>query len=96
MTMGWYRYDENNYLVLTVHIQPNAKNTEIAGLYGAALKIKLAAPAIEGKANAALLRFLAQRLNVSLSSVILRQGDKSRRKIVVVQQQAKNPFTLLE
>lgn len=49
---------------LTLHIQPGAKHTRIVGLYGEALKISLAAPPVDGKANQALLRFLAEELAI--------------------------------
>ena len=94
--MGWYRYDEANNLVLTLHIQPGAKNTAAAGLHGEALKIKLTAPPVEGKANAALIKFLAERFDVPLSRVILKQGDKSRQKVIMIQQPAHGPEVLLD
>lgn len=84
--MSWYRYDDANNLVLTLHIQTGAKNTEAAGLHGDALRIKLAAAPVEGKANTALLKFLANRFDVPLSKVILRHGDKSRHKVIIIQQ----------
>ena len=87
----WYHYDKVNNLVLTLHIQPGAKMTGITGLYGDALKIKLAAAPVEGKANAMLLSYLADRFDVPLSQVILKQGDKSRHKLVVIQQPIANP-----
>lgn len=87
----WYHYDKVNNLVLTLHVQPGAKMTGITGLYGDALKIRLAAPPVDGKANAVLLNYLADRFNVPLSQVILKQGEKSRRKVVVIQQPIQNP-----
>lgn len=69
---------------LTLHVQPGAKKTEIAGLHGDALKIRLAAPPVDGKANAALIAFVADRLDVSKSSIRLVSGQTSRRKILEV------------
>lgn len=92
--MNWYRYDDANNLVLTLHIQTGAKNTAAAGLHGDALRIKLAAAPVEGKANTVLLKFLAKRFDVSLSQVILRQGDKSRHKVIVIQQPGCGPDVL--
>jgi len=69
---------------LTLHIQPGAKKTEIAGLYGDALKIRLLAPPVDGKANAALLDFLAKRLGLAKSQVALVSGQTSRRKVVEI------------
>jgi len=47
--VSWYRYDDADNLVLTLHIQTGAKNTEAAGLHGDALRIKLAAAPVEGR-----------------------------------------------
>lgn len=69
---------------LTLHIQPGARKTEVAGLHGNALKIRLAAPPVDGKANAALIEFVAARLGVAKSSVSLVSGQTSRRKILEV------------
>jgi uncharacterized protein len=71
-------------LVLSLHIQPGAKNTELAGEYGASLKIRLAAPPVDGKANEALIAWLAKRLQVSRSAVELVSGQASRAKRVRV------------
>ena len=92
--MSWYRSDRDNNLVLTLHIQTGAKRTEAVGLHGEALKIKLAAAPIEGKANAALLKFLAKRFDVPLSQVALKQGAKSRHKVIEIRQSACNPEVL--
>ena len=69
-------------LVLTLHVQPGAKRTEVAGLHGGALKIRLAAPPVEGKANAALLRYLADAFAVPQRAVTLVHGETSRQKTV--------------
>ena len=71
-------------LILTLHIQPGAKKTEVCGLHGDALKIRLAAPPVDGKANAALLAFVADRLGLPKSAVSLKSGQTSRRKVVEV------------
>jgi uncharacterized protein (TIGR00251 family) len=92
--VSWYRYDDADNLVLTLHIQTGAKSTEAAGLHGDALRIKLAAAPVEGRANAALLKFLAKHFDVPLSQVILRQGDKSRHKVIIIQQPGCSPDVL--
>ncbi len=80
---------------LTLHIQPGAKKTEIAGEHGDALKIRLAAPPVDGKANAALLSYLAQAFGVPQRQVILKQGDTSRRKVVEISGSQIAPASLL-
>jgi len=69
---------------LTLHIQPGAKKTEVVGEHGEALKIRLAAPPVDGKANTALLTWLAQRFSVAKRDVTLLSGEKSRHKIVAI------------
>ena len=91
--MSWHRSDGNR-LTLTLHVQPGAKRTEVAGLHGDALKIKLAAPPVDGKANATLLKFIAETFDVPLRQVTLKQGEKSRRKVVEIQQPVHGPDVL--
>ncbi|MBL8435801.1 MAG: YggU family protein [Zoogloea sp.] len=80
--MSWCVQAADGSLILTLHIQPGARKTEIVGLHGDALKIRLAAPPVDGKANAALLGFLAKACGVSKSAVELLSGDTSRAKRV--------------
>lgn len=83
MTVTWLRQDGAS-VVLTLHIQPGAKRTEIAGLHGEALKIRLAAPPVDGKANDALVAYLAKALGVTKSRVELVSGQTSRAKRIRV------------
>jgi len=69
---------------LDVSVAPNARNTAIAGLHGEALRIRLAAQPIDGAANEALLRWLAQSLDISRAQLRLVQGASSRRKCVEI------------
>ncbi len=71
-------------LLLYLHIQPGASRTEIAGLHGDALKIRLATPPVEGRANEALLRYLADLFQVPQRQVELRSGASSRKKRVAI------------
>jgi uncharacterized protein (TIGR00251 family) len=71
-------------VILTLHIQPGAKKTEVAGPHGDALKIRLAAPPVDGKANAALLAFVAAKVGVGRTAVELVSGQTSRAKRVRV------------
>ena len=67
---------------LRFHIIPNAKVDKVVGEHGDAIKIKLRAPAVEGKANAALRQFLAAQLEISKHAIVLERGQKSRGKLV--------------
>ena len=76
----WFRLDAEGTVTLRVHAQPGAKRSEVAGLHGAAVKIRVAAPALEDRANAALVEFLAERFGVAKRDVRLLAGDHSRQK----------------
>ena len=80
--MAWLAQAADGSVVLVLHIQPGARKTEVAGLHGDALKIRLAAPPVDGKANACLIEFLARQLGVAKSAVELVSGDTSRAKRV--------------
>ena len=69
---------------LAVQVVPRASKSEICGLQGDALKVRLQAPPVDGKANAALLDFLAKRIGLARSSVTLISGQASRRKVVEI------------
>lgn len=75
----WYSREGDN---LTIHIyaQPGAKSTQIVGIHDGALKIRLNAPPVDGRANDALQKFLAKQFNVSTKCVQLITGEKNRRK----------------
>ena len=73
-----------NGVYISLHIQPGAKREAIAGLFGSSLKIALNAPPVDGKANAALLRFLAAKLGVAKKQIELCSGAASRDKRVFV------------
>ncbi|MCX7176710.1 MAG: DUF167 family protein [Proteobacteria bacterium] len=84
MSEAWLR-GGGAALVLTLHIQPGAKKTEIVGLHGEALKIRLAAPPVDGKANECLIAFLAQTLGIAKSGIELVSGASSRAKRVHIE-----------
>lgn len=67
---------------LLVHVVANASRTACAGMQGDALRVRLAAPPLEGRANAALLHWLADSLALPRRAVRLRAGETSRRKRV--------------
>ena len=65
-------------------MQPGAKRSEVAGLHGERLKIRIAAPALDGRANDALVAFLAGELGVARGRVAVARGERSRDKLVAV------------
>jgi uncharacterized protein (TIGR00251 family) len=65
---------------LVIHVQPRAKRTAVAGEHGDAIRIRLAAPPVDGAANAELVRFLAERLGVRRADVTIVSGATARRK----------------
>lgn len=67
-----------------MHIQPSAKRNAIVGAYGDRLKIALASPALEGAANFALRRFLADRLKLPMSALHILRGETTRQKILAI------------
>lgn len=89
----WYR-QEADFLTLTLYIQPGAKCTEISGLHGNALKIRLASPPIEGRANEALMDYVAELFHVPVRQVSLKRGAKSRQKVIVVRGSRVNPASI--
>lgn len=72
-------------MILEVHVQPGAKRSEFAGHHGGRVKIRLAAPALENRANEALVAFLAEHYGVAKRSVRIEAGLKSRDKRVVIE-----------
>lgn len=71
-------------VVLRVHTQPRASRTEVVGVHGDRLKIRVAGVPVDGRANADLCRFLAECLSVSPSSVRILRGETSRDKDILV------------
>jgi uncharacterized protein (TIGR00251 family) len=71
--------------VLHVYVQPKASKTRIVGLFDGCLKIAIAAPPVDGKANDEVVKFLARLLNIPGRGVVIQAGAQSRRKRVFVQ-----------
>ena len=67
-------------VIFAVRVQPRASKTEIVGEMAGALKIRLQAPALEGRANEALIEFLAQLLKTSKGAVRILSSERSRIK----------------
>ena len=70
-------------MILELHVQPGASRSEFAGKHGERIKVRLAARAVDGKANEALIEFLAEHYNVPKRNVRIESGLKSRQKRVL-------------
>lgn len=81
---------------IAVQITPNAKKTEVVGLHDDALKLKLQAQPIEGKANEALIKYLAGALGVPKSAVSITHGHTNKRKLVQVNAAALTPAAVAQ
>ena len=82
--MSVWLHTDGDGVILNLHIQPGAKKTEVVGPHGDALKIRLAAPPVDGKANAALLAFIAAKVGAGRTAVELVSGQTSRAKRVCI------------
>ncbi len=91
---GWYRKTKEGWLI-SVHAQPGAKKSAVAGLHGESLKVRVAAPPVEGKANDALIAFVAQALGAPRRAVSIVKGESSREKLLLVADAAADPARLL-
>jgi uncharacterized protein (TIGR00251 family) len=70
--------------ILKLRIVPNARRSEVVGVHGDAIKVKVQAPPVDGKANEALCEFLAEQLQISPRAVEIIGGEKSRDKTVAI------------
>ena len=70
----------NNELILNLYIQPNARQDKVVGLYNNRIKVQIAAPAVDNKANVHLQAWLAKEFSVAKSAVTLLKGEHSRQK----------------
>jgi len=76
--------ERNGAVVFQVRVQPRASKDEVAGEIDGALKVRLQAPAVEGRANEALIEFLAQLLKRPKAAVRILSGDRSRTKRIEI------------
>ena len=81
-SLGVFWHFESVPVTVTIQTTPNAPRSEVVGWMGDRLKVKVKAPAVEGKANAELLRFLAEHFHVKPNTVEIVRGETSRTKIV--------------
>lgn len=82
---------EADDLVLLCHLQPGAKRSEVAGLHGERIKIRLNAPPVDGKANNQLIAFLSQLFAVPKHAVQIESGELSRQKRVRIKEPKRMP-----
>lgn len=90
MSEDFYHWDGDT-LELRVYLQPRASRDEIVGPHGEALKIRITAPPVEGKANTHLIRYLAGCFAVPRSQVVIEKGETSRNKTVRIHSPRKLP-----
>src|SRR5688572_20158390 len=78
-------HQKGNGTLIDIHVVPNAKNSEIVGMHGDALKVRIAAPPVDGAANEEVCRFFAGLFGVRLAQVAVVRGATSKRKTVAVE-----------
>ena len=76
--------EKDGAVTIRVRVQPRAPRTELAGEHDGALKLRIASPPVDGKANEECMRYLAKLLKVSATSVEIISGESSRDKVVRV------------
>ena len=89
--MSDWSHWQDQTLILQLHLQPKANKDEIVGPHGDALKIRITAPPVDGKANAQLVKFLAKQFGVKQAQVEILSGDSSRQKRVAISSPQKWP-----
>jgi len=87
----WFRLEADGAVTICVHAQPGARRTEVAGLHGDSVRIRVSAPALEDRANEALVEFVAGRFGVARRDVTLVAGAKSRQKRLRIRGAALSP-----
>lgn len=71
-------------VIISLYVQPQAAKSEIIGTYNGALKMKIKAPPVDGKANAEIIRYLSEKLGLAKNKIEILKGDKSKNKKVLV------------
>jgi uncharacterized protein (TIGR00251 family) len=82
--MPYLRSLPDGSLLLKLLVQPRASKNELAGLHNDALKLRLTTPPVEGRANQAVIAFLAKRLHLPKSALTIKSGQQSREKQVAI------------
>jgi hypothetical protein len=76
--------DSVNETLITLHVQPGARKNEVTGYDGGVIRLKIAAPPFEGKANREVIAFLSRRLDIRKGALTIRRGLVSRDKVIAV------------
>lgn len=76
---------QHNALLLAIKVQPRARRTELAGLLGSELKVRVTAPPVDSAANEAVLEFLAETLGIPTRQVTLVRGGTSTHKVIRIE-----------
>jgi uncharacterized protein (TIGR00251 family) len=84
--LPFLRIEKTGAVIVAVHVMPNAPQTQVQGLHDGALRVRLKAPPVDGKANQELVAWLARELKVPRASIELIRGDTARRKQLRVAQ----------
>ena len=79
--MTWYR-ENSDGVIFAVRVVPRASRSEVAGLHDGALRVRIAAPPVEGAANRELVKFLAKKFKVAQAAVSLLSGANSKLKVI--------------
>ena len=85
---------KDNAVTFKVRVQPRASRSELAGVYGDAVKVRLAAPPVDGKANAECRKFFAVLFNLAPSAVEIIAGEASRDKLIRIHGISRDQFLL--
>jgi uncharacterized protein (TIGR00251 family) len=92
---GWYRWDGAT-LELRIRAQPRARASAIVGPHGDSLRVRIAAPPVDGKANRALAALLAEEFGAPRGGIEIRRGQAARDKLVRIQSPGRIPAGLRE
>jgi uncharacterized protein (TIGR00251 family) len=79
-SVTWLRAEKSGDVIVDIHVIPNAARTQAEGVHDGALRVRLHAPPVDGKANLALMAWLATSLSVAKNQVALVRGQTSKRK----------------
>ncbi len=90
---GWYRW-HGTVLELRIRAQPRARTSALVGPHGDSLRVRIAAPPVDGKANQVLIALLAREFGVARSRVEIRHGQVGRGKLVRIESPGRIPASL--